>query len=246
MNVIQYTERPQPRFMPRTTGALNHDHQEKRRALARRVLHAVLERGSAISMNELASDAGCSIPTLKHYFADRAGAVAEGFRTVREDAATYIDTIASPAELSVEASLAKVANDLTTAWQRFGVGKVFAVGMAAGLLDAQIGPAYLDGLLEPTVIAMEARLRAHAERGELSIDARDQLAVRTASLAFISPLLVVLLHQHALEGARCRPLDVPAFVREHVSRFLLGHGRRGRRRIESASRGAGKGRPRAK
>jgi hypothetical protein len=38
--------------------------------------------------------------------------------------------------------------------------------LAIGLRDASAGPAYLDGVLEPTLVAVEARLRAHAEAGD--------------------------------------------------------------------------------
>jgi AcrR family transcriptional regulator len=209
--------------MSRTAGALNQDHQAKRLDLARRVLQAVVEGGSNISLNELARETGQSVPTLKHYFGDRAGAVAEALRSVRQDASTHIASIASPGALGLPASLTKVANDLAQAWVPFGVGKLFAVGMAAGLFERSIGPAYLDGVLEPTVLAMEARLRTHAERGELSVDPGDALAIRTAALGFLSPLLVALLHQTALEGATCRPLDLRAFIREHVERFMTGY-----------------------
>lgn len=210
--------------MARAPGVLNQDHDAKRLALARAVLEAVIDGGSDISMNELARETGQSVPTLKHYFGDRSGAVAEALRTVRGDAAVHMQSIASAGKLSAGASLAKVARDLADAWQRFGVGKLFAVGMSVGLGERSVGAAYLDGVLEPTVLAMEARMRSLAERGELSIDVEDELEVRTAALAFLSPLLVALLHQHGLDGARCRPLDVGAFARKHVARFVRAYG----------------------
>jgi hypothetical protein len=121
-----------------------------------------------------------------------------------------------------------VARDLAGVWLPMGVGKLFSVGLAAGLFDEQAGPGYIEGVLEPTVLAIEARLRVHAGRGEASLDPDDELAVRTASLAFVSPLLVALLHQHGLFGTRCRPLDLDKFMALHVERFVAAYGVRGR------------------
>ncbi len=44
--------------------------------------------------------------------------------------------------------------------------------------------------------------------------------IRAAALAFLSPVIVALLHQHDLSGARCRPLDIPALLERHVERFV--------------------------
>lgn len=210
--------------MGRSPGAKNQDHDEKKRALAVKLLRAVLRDGARASLHDLAREAEVSIPTLKHYFGGRSGAVAAALRTVRESAAEYVASVADPGELPLEASLVKVATGLAHAWVPFGVGQVFTSGMAAGLFDEAAGPGYLDGVLEPTVLAMEERLRVHARRGETSLDPANDLAVRTASLAFLSPLLVALIHQHGLSGTTCRPLDVQAFIAEHTRRFAAAYG----------------------
>jgi AcrR family transcriptional regulator len=211
-------------MMGRSPGARNQDYDTTKRALAEKVRAAVVRLGARASLNELAREADVSIPTLKHYFGDRSGAVAEALRTVRESAAPYIATVADPGDRALEASLVDLAKGLAAAWVPAGVGRLFAAGMGAGLFDEAAGPGYLDGVLEPTVLAMEERLRVHARRGEASLDPEDELAVRTASLAFLSPLLVALMHQHALSGARCRPLDVGAFIEEHARRFVRAYG----------------------
>ena len=47
--------------------------------------------------------------------------------------------------------------------------------------------------------------------------------VVAAALTLLSPVLLALLHQDALHGRRCRPLDVEAFVHTHVRSWLSGH-----------------------
>lgn len=215
--------------MGRPPGARNQDYEATREALAGKLRPAVVRRGAQVSLHDLAREAEVSIPTLKHYFGDRSGAVAEALRTVRKDAARYIATVADPEDLDLKPSLVKLATGLAAAWVPAGVGQLFASGMAAGLFDPTAGPGYLDGVLEPTVLAMEERLRVHARRGEASLDPEDELSVRTAALAFLSPLLVALIHQHGLSGTRCRPLPIQAFIEELAERFTAAYGVGGRR-----------------
>jgi len=212
--------------MGRPQGTRNQDYENTRRGLAVKAREAVMKRGALASLNDLAREADVSIPTLKHYFGDRSGVVAAALRTLKVDAARYVDALADPGPLCLKAGLAKVAEELSAAWVHAGVGQVFTAGLAAGLFDAQAGPGYLDGVLEPTVLAIEARLRVHARRGEARLDADDELAVRTASLAFVSPLLVALIHQHGLSGNRCRPLPMERFLALHVDRFADAYGPR--------------------
>lgn len=210
--------------MGRRPGAKNQDHDETRGALAAKVLGVVVRRGAQASLHDLAREAGVSIPTLKHYFGGRSGTVAEALRSVREGAREHLASVADPGKLGLEASLLQLASELAAAWVSEGVGKLFASGLSAGLSDGETGPGYLDGVLDPTVLAVEARLRVHGQRGELDAGLRDDLSLRVAALAFVSPLLVVLLHQHDLGGASCRPLSIDAFIGEHTRRFVLAYG----------------------
>lgn len=211
--------------MGRPPGARNREFESRRRELLVRLLPAVVAGGGQVSLHELARAADTSIPTLKHYFGDRAGAVAAALRTVREDAAVHIAALADPGGLDLELSLLKLGRELAAAWLPSGVGALFAAGLAAGLSDSQqAGPGYLDGVLEPTLHALEARLVTHARRGQLRLDPDDELALRTAAMAYLSPLLVALLHQHGLSGTRCRPLDIEAFIVLHTAHFVRAYG----------------------
>lgn len=210
--------------MGRPPGARNRAHDQRREELLTRLLPAIVKEGGKVSLHELARVSNASIPTLKHYFGDRSGVVAEALRAVRNSAAVYISSIAAPGDLDLQASLVKLASELVEAWVHHGVGALFAAGLSAGLQDEQAGPGYVDGVLEPTLMALEARLRVHAERGQLKLCSDDGLAIRTAAMAFLSPLFVALLHQHSLFGARCRPLDLDAFITLHTASYVQAYG----------------------
>lgn len=180
---------------------------------------AVVEFGARCSLHDLARAADVSIPTINHYFDGRSGAIAAALRATAEEARVHVASVADPKDLDLRRSLLTLATSLARAWVTFGVGKLFTAGLSVGLGDVVTGPGYVDGVLEPTVLAMEQRLRVHAGRGEADLDPADELAVRTAALAFLSPLLLALIHQNELAGRSCRPLDLPAFVEAHVDRF---------------------------
>lgn len=209
--------------MGRPPGARNQDYDATRKSLAAKVLAAVVRRGAQASLHELAREADVSIPTLKHYFGDRSGAVAEALRSAREQGEPYLATIANPGPLDLESSLMNVGAALAWSWVPAGVGRMFTSGMSAAMFDDTAGPGYLDGILEPTILAMEERLRVHARRGEIALEPDDELAVRTASLTFLSPIILALIHQHGLSGTRCRPLPIEKFLELHVKAFVRAH-----------------------
>ena len=76
-------------------------------------------------------------------------------------------------------------------------------------------------LLEPTLQSLEELLGNLVGRKMLP-----EQDLRAAALSLLSPVLLALIHQDALYGHRCRPLDVEAFVRRHVRSWLSGHGPR--------------------
>lgn len=206
--------------MGRSTGSKNTSYEEKRTALARAVMPRLLADGGATSFNELAAAAGVSVPTLRHYFESRSGLIAAALRCQREVAKEHIDSIAHPGDLPLPASLTQFSLELIHVWRPFGVGRIFVVGLAVGAYDKEAGPGYLDGVLEPTLQAFEKRLKVHAQRGEIDISEDNVEGIRAASLAFLSPILLSLIHQDALFGASCRPLDMEEFAKSHIKMFL--------------------------
>lgn len=210
--------------MGRPPGSKHPDYERKRAALAEAALPRLLADAGETSLNELAEAIGVSVSTLKHYFGDRAGLVAAAWRQQAELAQPHLLRAATPSADDLETSLRDLLRELLAAWRLFGVGRVFTVGLAAGVRDAAVGPAYLDGVLEPTLQAVERRLRRHAELGQLRVRADDGDGLRAAALVLLSPVVLALFHQDALGGASCRALDVAAFVEFHLAGFIRAHG----------------------
>lgn len=210
--------------MGRPIGSKNAQHEDRRAALLDAVMARLLADGGTTSFNELAEAADASVPTLRHYFGDRAGLVAAALRRQAEHARPHLLRVAAPSSDDLQTSLAEFLTELVRAWRAFGVGRLFSAGLAMGLQGEGAGPAYLDGVLEPTLRAVEERLRRHAEAGTLTLGAGDAEGLRAAGLALAAPVVLALLHQDALGGSRCRTLDVEAFVRGHVAAWVRGYG----------------------
>ena len=68
-------------------------------------------------------------------------------------------------------------------------------------------------------VALNRRLQkhlCHEQRGDLDLGGEE---ARLVALQFLSPLLIALLHQRELRGARVRPLDEDAFLTSHARRI---------------------------
>ncbi|MBL8677721.1 MAG: TetR/AcrR family transcriptional regulator [Myxococcales bacterium] len=205
--------------MARPTGALNQDHAETRERLA----SAAFERlcapdGIRVSFRELAQSAGVSVPTLKHYFEDREGVIAAALEHARKLGAPYLLMMTRPPDGPLRESVLGTMRFLAMGWP-MGLDKCHAMGLAQGLEEPRLGPAYINEVLEPTTQAFEARLAHFAARGELK-----DCSLRVAALALVAPVLVALLHQGSLGGRACRPLDIDAFLVEHVERWADAYG----------------------
>ena len=98
---------------------------------------------------------------------------------------------------------------------RHGVLDIHAVGLAVGMRDAIVGPAYLQQILEPTLRAVETRLEHHVQSGELQ-----PCDLRIAALSLISPLLLAAIHQNGLGGHAVRALSLDQLCDELASRFI--------------------------
>lgn len=205
--------------MGRPAGTRNRGYEEKREALAQSVGSALIaEDGSAASFRQLASAAGVSVPTLRHYFGDHDGTVAAGLQALSQQGAQYVRQARDPGELPVRESIHTFLTQISAAWQRFGVGRAHAAGLVLGLKNRAHGPEYLEALLEPTLQAVEARIAVHQERGELR-----PAEPRVVGLALMGPVILALLHQNELYGSRCRPLELESYLDAHVDGWLRGY-----------------------
>lgn len=173
--------------------------------------------GAQASLRELAGAAGVSVPTLRHYFGNRDGAFTAAMELLREDASPWLALTRDAGSGTARESLSAWASMFVAGWRHFGVGQLQVAGMSAGLAHTALGPVYLDNLLEPVQQALEERLGRLMERGELR-----RGDPRLAGLQLLGPLVVALLHQDALGGSRCRPLEVDGFVTAHLDVFLRG------------------------
>lgn len=210
--------------MGRPIGSKNAEYERRRADLLDAAMPRLLADQGMTSFNEIAAEVGVSVPTLRHYFKDRSGLVAAALRHQHRHGASHLARAAVPSSPDLATSLTQFLGELAQAWRVFGVGRLFAGGLAMGLRDTAAGPAYLDGILEPTLVAVEARLGAHAAAGTLALAADDAGGLRAAALSLLSPVVLALLHQDALGGAACRALDVAAYVQVHVAAFVRAYG----------------------
>jgi AcrR family transcriptional regulator len=207
--------------MARTQGSKNAEYEARKRALARAVLGGLTDdEGTPATLRGLARACEVSVPTLKHYFTDYDGAVRAALALAEEEGQVHLNVMADPGRKRLPASLREAAAHLVQGWSQ-GVGGLFSSALTQGLGHPARGPAVVDHLLEPTLRAFERRLQVHKARGELAAG----VDLRFAGLAFLSPLLMALLHQHGLGGVACRPLDVGELSRRHIEAWLVAYGR---------------------
>lgn len=205
--------------MARTKGARNAGHPERRAALIGRLRARLADRNTGpASLRELAAAAGVSVPTLTHYFGSREDIIAAVFTHSREEGQPHLAAAATrtaPFARSVRDLLAEAALGF-----RLGVGQLHVIGLTEGVGQASLGLSYIEQILEPSLQAIEARLTAHIDEGEMR-----EVDVRHAAVALLSPLLIAQLHQQELGGSDCRPLDLDGFIEDHAAAFVRAYGR---------------------
>lgn len=202
--------------MSRPPGRRNADFDASRAQILDRIVRVVTRSPECSSFAELAEVSGVSRTTLRHYFGTRDELLAALLEHMAQLGAQAAAAHPDRPEEGLAVSLRRGLDDLVFAW-RVGVGALFTAGLIWGLGNEGLGPAYVRALLEPLLVGFEkrllARLRAHG---------MTESAARHAALALVSPVVLALLHQEALHGVTCRPLDLGAFVDEHLARFLRG------------------------
>lgn len=174
------------------------------------------------SLRELAVAAGVSVPTLRHYFGARPQVIdaifedclrlgREGLDAQRSSEKPFDESVQDYVEALIRALRAK---------RDVGLGDLIAVSLGEGLIDTAVSPSTLRHILNPTIEALEARLRVHIARGEMI-----ETDVRAAALMLVSPLLLAILHQDQMRGAAMSPMRVEetvlaigdAFVRAYAT-----------------------------
>lgn len=200
--------------MAKTKGTKSSGYAEKRAALLRGFRERLTARNlPPPSLRELASSAGVTMPTVRHYFGRREDliiAVMEDFRAVGEKDLNQARLADRPFAESIDALVKAIMVGLA-----MGLSDLHAMGLREGLRHDRLGPAYLMQILEPTIDAIETRLLKHQERGEMRPS-----DVRTAAIGLLSPLVIAYFHQKELGGSLTRPLDDETFRKEHIEAFV--------------------------
>ncbi|MEL6908311.1 MAG: hypothetical protein AAFP22_23075, partial [Planctomycetota bacterium] len=151
--------------------------------------------------------------TLRHYFTDRDGAVRAALELAAKVGAPGLEPVPEiEAETAAEA-IREALEYLAVAWRDYGLGRVHRVGIEVGLADAETGKTYLDFALEPVLgqfatligrLQAEGKLEAHREP-------------RAVAFATVSPVLLMLVHQHALGGKATHPVGLGTVIEEVVA-----------------------------
>jgi AcrR family transcriptional regulator len=204
--------------MARPPGRRNADFEAKRLALARRARDGLLLRGAGVSLRELAETIGVSVHNLQNYFGGRDGLICAIAEVIGKDAEPILLDIWKQGDGDLENEVWRYVDLLLLGWRTFGVGRMFVVGLGEGLGDERRGAAVVDGILEPTLQSAERALDTLIRNGLLSPQ-----DTRAAALSLVAPVVLALLHQDGLNGVTCRPLNVDAFARQHVTRWTRGH-----------------------
>lgn len=200
--------------MPRTEGARDARHAERRRAMIDRLRTRLGEAGAThASWRELAATAGVGLSTMTHYFGRRDDVVKAVLEQDLKDGEEPLAVMALPSG-PFDQSIHDAVRHLASGLSHGGLSRTYATGLVQCLRHPTLGPAFLDTALEPTIRAVEARLMVHVERGEMVGDPR------AAALMLISPLLLAHLHQSELGGTNTRPLDLETFSNEVAERFI--------------------------
>lgn len=201
--------------MARTPGARNYNFDAKRAALLDSVIGFSLSGEiSRPSLRQLALAAETSEPTLRHYFTDRKGLVIAMMVELGERAQPIWRKLEEPAASVEEAVTACFSHALTRMGDDIFV-RMHAFGMVEGMAERDVGQAYLEYVLEPSLECVCRKLSGTPG------SPRDPDEVRTAAIAIFSPVIMMCLHQHLLGGRAVAPLDDHSSVR-HLSNWLAG------------------------
>jgi AcrR family transcriptional regulator len=203
--------------MPRPKGSPNEDFTESRAALLNKLRKALLSRKPPSSLRALAEIAGVSVPTLRHYFGDKDAVLAAVFADYHVGGSQELRTASTPTG-DFKTSIVDLVRHVADGFRHGRLDRMHAVGLTEGLAAPQVALAYLTEILEPTIEAITIRLQKHIERGEMR-----KVSARHAAVAFLSPIVLLFLHQNGLNGAKSHPTDIDAFLATHVEGFIEGY-----------------------
>jgi len=201
--------------MARTRGKRNANYEQIRRELIDKVRWRLAEENATgASLRELATAAGVTIPTIRHYFGTRDALVEAVMHDNLESGRTQIAVLAVARE-DFQDSIQEAVRQIASGF-RFGrVGEVVSIGLVEGLRNQRIGPFCVENVLEPAIQALQVRFESHMARGQMR-----SCNPRHAAIALFAPVLLAFLHQQELSGAKAFPLELNPFLSDHIEGFI--------------------------
>jgi AcrR family transcriptional regulator len=169
------------------------------------------------SLRDLATSAGVTVPTLRHYFGGRrelVDAVFEECLRLGRNGLEAQSTSDQPFADSMRDYARALVRALTES-REVELGDVFAVSLGEGLLDTNVSGSALRHILDPTLEVLECRLKLHIARGEMV-----ETDARAAALMLASPILLATLHQNQMRGAALRPLSLDSLADDLSAAFV--------------------------
>ena len=205
--------------MGRPRGSRSEGYESRRREILKRLTLRLSQQDAMhASYRDLAEAAEVSISSLQHYFGRRADIVAAVLTQAHTLSAPYLAHMSQPSG-SFEVSVRDALSYLRLGFERFGLDDLHALGFAEGLRNREIGPVFVEQVLEPSIKAVTQRLSEHQRRGEM----RPDEDARIAAILLLSPLVVVFLHQRDLGGRKKYPADLDAILALHARAFVTAH-----------------------
>jgi AcrR family transcriptional regulator len=206
----------------RTKGARNADYDVKRQELLGRLLPRFVDRSlGRPSFRQFSAAAGVTMPTLRHYFGDRADVVAAVLEDFFRQGAARLESIAAPT-VGFDESIREYALAFVAGLQcpvgpggPARLGDIFAASLSEGLADPEISALALTYVIDPALQTLERRLGVHVARGEMR-----PANLHAAALMLVSPILVAVLHQDQMCGAALRPTPLEALATDIADAFI--------------------------
>ena len=204
--------------MARTRGSRDREYEDRRRKLVESARARLVQPGgSRASLRDLARACGVTLPTLRHYFPSREDLILEVMQENLAQGQIHLEHMAMPNGRFAES--VREALSYTAFGFRQGLGEIHTLGLTEGLRHSDLGPAFVELVLEPSLDALQKRLSVHIERGEMRpIDSRH------AALALLSPVILAFLHQAELGGSQGHPLQLDRYLSDHADGFIRGYG----------------------
>jgi AcrR family transcriptional regulator len=204
--------------MARKIGDRNADYDATRTSLIERLMpFVVTQKAGDAGLRVLAEAAGVSMATLRHYFGDRGGVYAAVMIRFGEIGATHLAKAAVP-DGAFPVSIKALCHFILQGFQYPPALAMHAVGLREAPRNQAVAIAYLEHVLDPTIAAVEIRLKTHMAAGEMR-----RADSRVAAMALVSPIYLACLHQGPLCGTETRLLDLAEFVDAHAEGFLAAY-----------------------